>query len=293
MVSRESVPVRDRALGGSCSTLVSRYIEPRNADGTFLPAYSDSSKIGFVEGNAMQYTWSVPYDVGGVVRAIGPAAAKSRLDAMLSRLNTDRYAPYAWLGNEPSFGMPWLYLWLQSPAKTQSTVRRATTTLFRPTPAGLPGDDDLGAMSAWYVWSSLGLYPAIPGVGGLAIGSPTFDLATIHAGSTYDFDRCGRTRAVRSRPRGKRNALLEHVAHSATARTPRPPLRPCHDATGVGKWQVGSTTIIRRQRMTMPRLDARARSGARELFLTVIRVAFAQRPCRKPRARWDDMPRHG
>jgi putative alpha-1,2-mannosidase len=131
----------------------------------------------------MQYTWSVPYDVAGIVRAIGPAAAKARLDAMLSKLNTDRYAPYAWLGNEPSFGMPWLYLWLHSPWKTQSTVRRAVTTLFRPTPAGLPGDDDLGAMSAWYVWSSLGLYPAIPGVGGLAIGSPTFASATINAGS--------------------------------------------------------------------------------------------------------------
>lgn len=162
---------------------LSRYIEPRNADGSFLPAYSDISKIGFVEGNAMQYTWSVPYDVAGLVRAIGPVAARARLDAMLSKLNTDRYAPYAWLGNEPSFGMPWLYLWLHSPSKTQSTVRRATATLFRPTPAGLPGDDDLGAMSAWYVWSSLGLYPAIPGVGGLAIGSPTFASATIHAGS--------------------------------------------------------------------------------------------------------------
>jgi putative alpha-1,2-mannosidase len=147
----------------------------------------------------MQYTWSVPYDVAGLMRAIGPAAARSRLDAMLSRLNTDRYAPYAWLGNEPSFGMPWLYLWLRAPSKTQSTVRRATTTLFRPTPAGLPGDDDLGALSAWYVWSSLGLYPAIPGVGGLAIGSPTFASATIHAGSrTISIAAAGRGPYVRS-----------------------------------------------------------------------------------------------
>lgn len=177
---------------------VSRYIEPRNADGSFLPAYSESSKIGFVEGNAMQYTWSVPHDVAGLVRAIGLAAVRARLDTMLSKLNTDRHAPYAWLGNEPSFGMPWLYLWLHSPSKTQSTVRRATTTLFRPTPAGLPGDDDLGAMSAWYVWSSLGVYPAIPGVGGLAIGSPTFASATIHAGSrTISITGVGRGTYVR------------------------------------------------------------------------------------------------
>jgi predicted alpha-1,2-mannosidase len=160
----------------------SRYIEPRNADGSFLPGYSDVSKVGFVEGNAMQYTWSVPYDAAALLQAIGPTAASARLDSMLSKLNTDRFAPHAWLGNEPSFGMPWLYLWLHSPSRTQAAVRRATTTLFRPSPAGLPGDDDLGALSAWYVWSSLGLYPAIPGVGGLAIGSPTFPFETIHAG---------------------------------------------------------------------------------------------------------------
>ena len=57
-----------------------------------------------------------------------------------------------------------------------------STTLFRPLPAGLPGDDDLGALSAWYVWSALGLYPAVPGVGGLAIASPLFPSVTIRSG---------------------------------------------------------------------------------------------------------------
>src|SRR5262249_4086128 len=67
-------------------------------------------------------------------------------------------------------------------AKRQATVRRALTTLFHPWPAGLPGDDDLGAVSAWYVWSSLGLYPAIPGVGGLVITAPLFSSVTLHGG---------------------------------------------------------------------------------------------------------------
>ena len=56
------------------------------------------------------------------------------------------------------------------------------TTLFRPLPAGLPGDDDLGALSSWYVWSALGLYPAVPGVGGLALASPLFPRVTITSG---------------------------------------------------------------------------------------------------------------
>lgn len=159
------------------------FVEPRNADGSFLAGYSPVSKVGFVEGNATQYTWMVPYDAAGLIGAIGRARAASRLDSFFSQLNSSRYAPHAWLGNEPSFGTPWLYLWLHSPAKTQSTIHRAITTLFHPWPAGLPGDDDLGALSAWYVWSALGLYPAIPGVRGLAIGSPSFAFETIRAGN--------------------------------------------------------------------------------------------------------------
>jgi putative alpha-1,2-mannosidase len=124
----------------------------------------------------------VPYDLGGLVGAIGLTRAEARLDAFLAQLNTNRYSPHAWLGNEPSFGTPYAYLWLGKPAKTQATVRRALTTLYHPWPAGLPGDDDLGSVSAWYVWSSLGLYPAIPGVGGLALTSPLFSSATVHAG---------------------------------------------------------------------------------------------------------------
>jgi predicted alpha-1,2-mannosidase len=159
------------------------YLEPRNTDGSFLRDYMPASKIGFVEGNATQYSWMVPYDLAGLVRAVGPSRASVRLDSFLSRLNTNRLSPYAWLGNEPSFGAPWVYLWLHSPARTQATIHRALTTLFQPRPAGLPGDDDLGALSAWYVWSSLGLYPAIPGVGGLALASPSFMSGTIGAGS--------------------------------------------------------------------------------------------------------------
>ena len=68
------------------------------------------------------------------------------------------------------------------------------TTLFRPWPAGLPGDDDLGALSSWYVWAALGLYPAVPGVPGLAVASPSFGSVRIDAG--------GRTIVLRSSGRG-------------------------------------------------------------------------------------------
>ena len=160
-----------------------RYLEPRLADGSFQPRPSHTVENGFVEGNSTQYTWFVPHDVRGLSRLLGgERAAIARLDRFHSDLDASHLAPHAWLGNEPSFGTPWLYLWLRAPWRTQATVRLAVDTLFRPLPAGLPGDDDLGALSAWYVWSALGLYPAIPGVGGLAVGSPLFPSVTIRSG---------------------------------------------------------------------------------------------------------------
>jgi len=121
--------------------------------------------------------------VAGLVDALGGRArVRSRLDRFFGQLNAQERRPYAWLGNEPGFGDPWLYLWAGAPWRTQTVVRRAQRSLFTARPAGLPGDDDLGALSSWYVWSALGLYPAIPGVGGFVLGSPLFPHATIRWG---------------------------------------------------------------------------------------------------------------
>ena len=159
------------------------YLEPRLASGSFPAGYSHTVENGFVEGNSTQYTWFVPHDVASLGRLLGGERASiARLDRFHGELDSSHLAPHAWLGNEPSFGTPWLYLWLGAPWRTQAVVRRAVDTLFRPLPAGLPGDDDLGALSAWYVWSALGLYPAVPGVGGLAVGSPLFPTVTIRSG---------------------------------------------------------------------------------------------------------------
>ncbi|MBA2463136.1 MAG: glycoside hydrolase family 92 protein, partial [Actinobacteria bacterium] len=160
-----------------------RYLEPRLASGAFPTPFSHLLENGFVEGNSTQYTWFVPHDVLGLSRLLGgEGATRARLDRFHADLDASNLSPYAWLGNEPSFGTPWLYLWLGAPWRTQAVVRRAVDTLFRPLPAGLPGDDDLGALSAWYVWSALGLYPAVPGVNGMAIASPLFPSVTITSG---------------------------------------------------------------------------------------------------------------
>ena len=84
------------------------------------------------------------------------------------------------MGNEPCEGTPWIYDFAGAPAHAQQVVRRIQKELFTTQPSGLPGNDDAGALSSWHVFSMLGLYPEIPGVAGLVIGSPAFPKATIH-----------------------------------------------------------------------------------------------------------------
>lgn len=160
----------------------SRMIEPRYADGSFPDPYDNQRGGGFVEGDSVQYTWMVPHDPAGLFAAIGgPAAAAARLHRFLRALNAGpggTHADHALLGNEPTLQTPWLFDWLGQPYRTQEAVRRGLS-LYRPTPDGYPGNDDLGTLSAWYVFSALGLYPEIPGSGVLALGSPLFRRAEI------------------------------------------------------------------------------------------------------------------
>ncbi len=153
-------------------------VEPRFADGRFPTPYDNLGGGGFVEGNSVQYTWMVPQDPGGLIRKMGgPARAAGRLDRFLRELNGGAggtHTDHALLGNEPTLQTPWLYDWMRRPYRTQEAVRRALLTLYDTSPDGYPGNDDLGTLSAWYVFGAIGLYPVVPGVGVLAIGSPLF-----------------------------------------------------------------------------------------------------------------------
>lgn len=158
-----------------------KYIRPRDIKGNFLPNFTPGGHAGFVEGNSAQYTWMVPYDLGGVIRAVGgDEAAKVRLDDYFSRYGTFNGGPYFLISNEPSFGDPWIYNWTGHPWRTQEVVAKTLKDLFLDSPGGLPGNDDLGATSSWAVFAMLGLYPEIPAVGGLTLNTPTFSRATLH-----------------------------------------------------------------------------------------------------------------
>ncbi|OBI85872.1 GH92 family glycosyl hydrolase [Mycobacterium sp. 1245805.9] len=162
-----------------------RYVSPRNAMGFFPPgpgfveSGSGFGQEGFDEGNAEQYVWWVPHNVAGLVTALGGrTTVAGRLDRLTEELNVGPKEPYLWAGNEPGFGVPWLYNYVGQPWKTQLTVDRVRG-LFGPTPDGAPGNDDLGALSSWYVWAALGLYPSTPGTPILTVATPLFDRAVI------------------------------------------------------------------------------------------------------------------
>jgi len=190
--------VRDEETG------FSGFPRPRMEDGSwYVPAdghYSPRSHHGFHEGTAWQYQWLAQQDVPGLVGAMhGVEQAGKRLDAFFaydallkdplhaarkewvvgpySYYNQYRYNP----NNEPDLHAPWMYTLIGQPWKT-ATVLRAAQQLFTNAPNGVTGNDDLGTMSAWYLFSAMGLYPAVPGTGQFLLHAPRFSRVEMDLG---------------------------------------------------------------------------------------------------------------
>ncbi|HEX3965848.1 MAG TPA: GH92 family glycosyl hydrolase [Trebonia sp.] len=159
----------------------SGYLQPRDHAGNFpsgdpvTDGLSSFGQSGFQEGNAAQYAWMVPQDLGGLISAMGGnAAADARLDTLFTEDNAGPNEPYYWAGNEPDLGIPWTYDYAGEPYKTTAEVHRLLDDEYSDSPGGEPGNDDLGALSSWFVWGALGIYPETPGVPVLALSAPLF-----------------------------------------------------------------------------------------------------------------------
>jgi len=153
----------------------SSYISRHSSAGSFLWPLDPASNAGYTEGNAAQYTWMVTYDFAGLIDLMGgPATASQRLDHHFTQVNGGLTTPFFYIGNEPEHGVPWAYNFARNPAGAARAVHKVMTEGFNTTAGGLPGNDDLGATSAWYVWAALGMYPATPGADTLALHGPSF-----------------------------------------------------------------------------------------------------------------------
>jgi predicted alpha-1,2-mannosidase len=170
----------------------SHWARPRLADGSWLAGFDaekslphrkaasvSTDQAGFEEGNTYQYSFMVPFDYRGLFREMGgEAEAEKRLDRFFSKL-VCWGEPCFNMANEPDFVTPYAYTFLGKPWKTAAVINRIENETFNSTPGGIPGNDDLGATSGVYLWNVLGMYPAIPGLGGVVLGTPRFPRATL------------------------------------------------------------------------------------------------------------------
>jgi predicted alpha-1,2-mannosidase len=180
---------------------------PKDAEGNWIEPFDPKFSGGMggrdytTENNAYTYDWDVQHDLDGLFELMGGRTkAEAKLD-QLFREGLDRSKYEFWskfpdasglvgqfsMGNEPSFAIPYIYNHLGAPWKTQKRVRMLLDTWFTDTLLGIPGDEDGGGMSAFVVFSMIGLYPVTPGVPVYDLTSPVFDRVTIrlHNGKTF------------------------------------------------------------------------------------------------------------
>jgi predicted alpha-1,2-mannosidase len=170
------------------------FIEPRLANGDFRKPFDPAragADSGFTEGNAWQYSWYQPQDEQGLINLLGGKQQLiAKLDAMFdAKVDPKQYADVEDMagmmgqyvhGNEPSHHLAYLYDYAGAPWRTQDRLRQIVESQYRPAPDGLVGNDDLGQMSAWLIFTSLGFYPVAPGSNEYVIGRPFVDRAVLH-----------------------------------------------------------------------------------------------------------------
>jgi predicted alpha-1,2-mannosidase len=192
----DAAALRKRATGyHALFDATTGFLWARNADGSFnSDSHDDPTAFleQFTEANAWQSLWLVERDAEGIATLLGgheKAVAKLSQMFDLTKAEWDELdttdplksagqRPYYWAGNEGDMHVAYLFADFGRPDLTQRWVAWARENLFGPGAEGLPGNDDGGTMSAWYIWSSLGFYP-IAGSDRYVIGTPLFPHAEI------------------------------------------------------------------------------------------------------------------
>ena len=155
----------------------------------FNPYFSAHRADDYCEGNAWQYTWLVPHDLGGYIDLFGSKeACLARLDSLFLAPSTVEGDPSPDIsgmigqfahGNEPSHHILYLYTMMGEPHKTAKWVREVMGTQYRNDFDGLSGNEDMGQMSAWYIMSAMGFYEVEPASARYWFGSPIFNRAEL------------------------------------------------------------------------------------------------------------------
>ena len=156
-------------------------LRPLMKDGSFLSPFDPeagadfSNAPGFHEGSAWNYTFYVPHDVKGLARLMG--GDRKFVNKLQMVFDKGLYDP----ANEPDIAYPYLFSYFKGEEwRTQKEVSRLLAKYFTDKPDGIPGNDDCGTMSAWAIFSMMGLYPDCPGSPHYTLTTPVFDRVTLH-----------------------------------------------------------------------------------------------------------------
>ncbi|MCF8272416.1 MAG: GH92 family glycosyl hydrolase [Flavobacteriaceae bacterium] len=163
-----------------------KLLHPKNEDGSFYEPFNPLSganfeeNIGFIEGNAWQYAFMVPHDIEGLIKLMG--GKKAFTNQLKKVFDTKQFD----MANEPDIAYPYLFNYVKGEEwRSQQLVQELVKKYFKNAPDGIPGNDDTGVMSAWLVYSMMGLYPISPGDPLYTITTPMFDKITIQLDSKY------------------------------------------------------------------------------------------------------------
>lgn len=177
---------------------------PITTDGKFLSPFNPddgadfSNAPGFHEGSAWNYTFYVPHDVLGLAKLMG--GKQKFINKLQMVFDKNLYDP----ANEPDIAYPYLFSYFKGEEwRTQKEVTRLLNKYYTDKPSGIPGNDDTGTMSAWAVFSMMGIYPDCPGSPYYTVTSPVFDKVTLHLDSRYYPDGDITITADRSNAAGK------------------------------------------------------------------------------------------
>lgn len=173
---------RQRALGYKhYYSKESGTLRPITMDGKFLSpfnpedGYDFTNAPGFHEGSAWNYTFYAPHDVPGMAKLMG--GQRKFCDKLQMVFDKGLYDP----ANEPDIAYAYIFSYFKGDEwRTQKTVSELLAKYYTARPDGIPGNDDTGTMSAWAIFSMMGLYPDNPGDPSYTLTTPVFDKVTLH-----------------------------------------------------------------------------------------------------------------
>ena len=185
------------------------WMRPKHVNGEFIKKWNGKLKHwqGTVETNPFQQSWFVPHDIQGLINLMGEERFEQELIEMFEKAPKDyAYNDYYNHSNEPVHHIPYLFAYIGKPWLTQKYVRDIMEQAYRRGPMGLCGNEDVGQMSAWYVFNAMGFHPVAPGDNVYVFGTPLFEEMEIRLNPKY---HTGKTFTVRAHNNSSENFYIQ------------------------------------------------------------------------------------